>query len=103
MDFEIIWTENALVDLESIVRYLLNRNPPAADIVRLSILDSIELLKRFPFIGPHYERDTTGRAREIVSGSYRIFYRVIEDPKRVEILTVWHSSRSEPKLPTPFE
>jgi toxin ParE1/3/4 len=103
MDYEIVWTENALVDLESVVCYLLNRNPPAAEIVRLSILDSIEILKRFPYIGPKYERDTTGRAREIVCGSYRIFYRVKEDTRCVEILTVWHASRSEPMLPTPSE
>jgi hypothetical protein len=28
MDYEIVWTENALTDLERIVRFLLNRNPP---------------------------------------------------------------------------
>ena len=99
MDHEIVWTENALIALEHIVRFLLNQDPPAADIVRLSIIDSVEVLKRFPFIGPQYERDTTGRAREILSGSYRIFYRINDKARRIEILTIWHSSRSEPTLP----
>ena len=71
----------------------------AAESLRLSVLDHVELLARFPFIGPPYERDRTGRAREIQCGVYRIFYRVNEAEKRVEILTVWHGSRSEPTLP----
>jgi plasmid stabilization system protein ParE len=33
-----------------------------------------------------------------VCGIYRIFYRVNEGEKKVEILTVWHGSRAEPTL-----
>jgi len=62
-------------------------------------LESVEVLARFPLIGPAYERDRTGRTREILCRQYRIFYRVIEEKRRVEILTVWHSARREPKLP----
>ena len=99
MDLEVVWTDPALADFESAIRYLAERNPAAAEAVRLSILDHVATLARFPFIGPPYERDPTGWAREIVCGSYRIFYRVDEPARRVEILTVWHSSRSEPTLP----
>jgi len=99
MDFAIVWTEPALDDLEAIVRYIQLRNPTAAESVRVSILATVELLVRFPFIGPQYERDQTGRAREILSGKYRIFYRVNESGQQVEILTVWHGLRSEPTLP----
>lgn len=98
MDCQVVWTEPALADFESAVRYLAERNPTAADAVRRSILDHVEALARFPFIGPVYDRDPTGRAREIVCGSYRIFYRVDEDAETVEILTVWHGARSEPTL-----
>ena len=99
MDFTVVWTDPALADFEAAVRFLLERNPSAAESLRLSVLDHVELLARFPFIGPPYERDRTGRAREIQCGVYRIFYRVNEAEKRVEILTVWHGSRSEPTLP----
>ncbi len=99
MDFQIVWTDPALTDFESAVRYLNERNPTAAESLRLAVLDHIEQLARFPFIGPLYERDQTGRAREIGCGAYRIFYRVIEAEKRVEVLTLWHGSRSEPTLP----
>ena len=99
MDFEVIWSEPALADFESVVRYVATRNPSAAEGLRVAILEHVELLARFPFIGPVYDRDRTGRAREIVCGSYRIFYRVNEPARRVDILTIWHGSRSEPTLP----
>jgi plasmid stabilization system protein ParE len=99
MDYEIVWTESAAADLEAIVRYLARRNATAAESVRTGILDHVETLSRFPLIGPVYERERSGRTREIVYRSYRIFYRVEETAHRVEILTVWHGARGEPRLP----
>ncbi len=99
MDFLIVWTEPAVADLEAIVRHTADQDPEAAEALRLSLLESVEILSRFPFIGPSYERDPTGRAREIFCRPYRIFYRVQEPQRRVEILTVWHASRREPKRP----
>ena len=99
MDFQIVWTKPAIDDLEAVVRYLAARDTGAAEKVRLAILEHVAALARLPFIGLPYERDRTGRAREIVCGSYRIFYRVDEPATRVEILTVRHGSRSEPPLP----
>ena len=55
MDFQIVWTEPALMDFEAVVRYLNERNPSAAESVRQSILEHVELLARLPFIGPPYE------------------------------------------------
>jgi toxin ParE1/3/4 len=99
MDYEIAWTEPAAVDLEAIVRYLARRSQSAAESVRAAILSHVETLARFPFIGPVYEPARSGRIREIVCQSYRIFYRVHETLRRVEILTIWHAARGEPRLP----
>src|SRR5271155_2322987 len=99
MDWEVVWTEPALEDLEQIVRTLATQNPAAAESLRADLLESVEVLSRFPFIGPAYERDRTGRAREILCRRYRIFYRVHDEKRRVEILTIWHSARREPRLP----
>jgi len=54
MDFAIVWTEPALTDLQSIIWYIQTRDPSAAESVRISILETVELLARFPFIGPQY-------------------------------------------------
>lgn len=99
MDFAIIWTDPALIDFESAIHFLLERNPGAAESQRLAILDHVELLARMPFMGSRYEPDRTCRVRETACGKYRIFYRVREIEKLVEILTVWHGSRSEPTFP----
>jgi plasmid stabilization system protein ParE len=99
VDFEVVWTERALADLEAAVRYVAADDPQAAERLRLDLLGSVEILARFPFIGPAYERDRTGRAREILCRRYRVFYRVDEGAKRVEVMVVWHGSRQEPRLP----
>jgi toxin ParE1/3/4 len=98
MDWTIVWTEPALSDFESAIQYLAQQSPSAAESLRLKILESVRLLSKFPEIGPIYERDKHGRTREIVCGRYRIFYRLANAQRRIEILAVWHSARREPPL-----
>jgi toxin ParE1/3/4 len=99
MDFEVIWTEPAAEQLEQIIRHIAADQPVAAERVRAEILERVEGLSRLPFMGAVYEKDRKGRTREILSGKYRIFYRMDEASRRVEILTVWHGARREPRLP----
>jgi plasmid stabilization system protein ParE len=99
MDYSLFWTEPALAEFESIITYLADRSPQGAETVRAAILEHVELLRRFPEIGPVYERERSGRTREIISKGYRIFYQINEPEKQVEILTIWHGSRREPRLP----
>ena len=99
MDWEIVWTEPAVADLEQIVRSAASRSPAEAESLRTEMLESVDVLARFPLIGPIYERDRSNRTREILCRQYRIFYRASEEQRRVEILTLWHSARREPKLP----
>lgn len=99
MDHEIAWTEPATADLETIVRYLARRSQAAAESVRAAILSHVEALARFPAIGPIYSTDRSGRTREVACQSYRIFYCFNEPLRRVEIPTIWHAARGEPRLP----
>jgi toxin ParE1/3/4 len=98
VDYQIVWTEPASADLEAIFDYIAVDNLSAAHLMRVEILEHVDLLARMPLIGPKYHRDRAGRTREIQCRSYRIFYRVDESAHRVEILTVWHGARREPKL-----
>jgi plasmid stabilization system protein ParE len=98
MEYAIVWTEPASVDLERILARLAMHSPAGAETVRTALLEHVELLRRFPEIGPVYERDRSGRTREIVYRGYRIFYQVNEPEHRVEILTVWQGSRRHPRL-----
>lgn len=99
MDFEVVWTERALTELESAVRFVAEDDPDAAERLRQNILSSVEVLATFPFIGPVYDRDRTGRTREILCRPYRIFYQVDEAAGRVVVAVVWHGARREPRLP----
>ena len=99
MDFQIVWTDPALADLQEVVAYIAEEDPAAAEHVGNVIVDHVETLRSFPFIGPTYPRGSHGHIREIVCGNYRIFYRAFEQQKLVEILTIWHGARGIPKIP----
>jgi toxin ParE1/3/4 len=98
MDFKVIWSDEAIGDLHEICSYIARDNPEAALRMGNGILDNVRILARFLFIGPTYPRGARGPLREIVFRSYRIFYDVSEELRRVDILHVWHGARQEPKF-----
>jgi toxin ParE1/3/4 len=98
MDFEVIWSDGAIADLHAICSYIAQRDPEAALRMGHGILAHVQILVRFPFIGPSYPRGAQGPLREIVFRSYRIFYDVSEKSGRVDILHVWHGAREEPQF-----
>ncbi|MGK7944011.1 MAG: type II toxin-antitoxin system RelE/ParE family toxin [Microcystaceae cyanobacterium] len=88
---KIIWTTQALIDVESIGDYIARDAPSIAQIVVDQILNSVERLENFPHSGrvvPEIEQDNI---REIILNRYRIVYRFSEN--EVKILTVFHSSK----------
>jgi addiction module RelE/StbE family toxin len=99
MEYKIDWTEPALAELRAIHEYIADRNEKAAERIIGDIVQQVELLRTVPLIGAQYPRKSPAGYREIVSGRYRIFYRVHTSARRVEVLTVWHSARQDRKLP----
>lgn len=98
MEFKIVWTDRALDELRGVCSYISNDNPAAAERVGDDILRHVEILRDFPLIGPPFPRGGSGRVREILCKGYRIFYRVSEGQRRVEVLTIWHSAREAPVI-----
>ena len=98
MDHEVVWTANALCDLEAVVTAIAQANPSAAGQVGEELIQHAELLRSFPRIGPIYRRAQRPGVRHITSGSYHIFYEIADVPPVVNILHVWHGARSEPTL-----
>jgi len=96
MDFEVIWSDTAIADLQDICSYIARHDPQAAHRLGRGILDHARTLGSFPFIGPAYPRGARGPLRVIVFRSYRIFYDVAEASQTVEILHIWHGAREEP-------
>ena len=84
MDFQIRITEAALADLEGILAYSCATFPARAERFGDAILNHIELLRSFPYVGSLVK----GRpgVRQLVHTPILIYYRVNESPNFVEIL-----------------
>ena len=98
MEYQVIWSEQAIEELRAICSHIADDNADAAVRLGEGILAHTRILATFPFIGPAYPRGSRGPLREIVYRPYRIFYDVLEEAGRVEILHVWHGAREEPKF-----
>ena len=96
MAYEILFTEDALVDLEIVLDYIRADNPAAAHRFGTALLNHVEILRDFPRIGvPVHERPGV---RKILHSPVRVYYRLHEDRKLIEILHFWHGSRRDPIL-----
>ena len=92
MDFQVRISKAALADFAEILNYSWLNFPSAAEQFGNALLNHVELLKRFPYIGSPVE----GRAevRQLVHTPILIYYRVDGDRRLVEVLHFWHGSRS---------
>lgn len=90
MDFQIRISEAAPADFEEILTYSSDF-PAAAERLGCALLNHIDLLKSFPYVGS----PVSGRpgVRELVHTPILIYYRLNESPKFVEILHFRHGSR----------
>ena len=96
MDFRVEVTDPAIADLGEIVTYIAQDNPEAASALGNHLLDAALSLGHTPQRGSPY-RKLTG-TRKLTVRPYKIFYRVNESTKVVEVLRIWHSARREPNL-----
>jgi len=94
--FQVIWTLRGDRSADEILESLSRIDADAARQLRDRILETIDVLKRHPYIGARYERMPV--LREILCDRYRIFYQVFKSRKSVAIHLVWHSSRDEPEF-----
>jgi toxin ParE1/3/4 len=96
MDFRVEIKDPAIADLAEIVSYVARDNPDAARKLGNSLLDTALDLSQTPHKGSPYAR--LANIRKLTLRPYKIFYRVNEPKKLIEILRFWHSARSEPDL-----
>jgi plasmid stabilization system protein ParE len=96
MGLTIRFDARALADLIEIRNYLVERSPSGAERVRLHLVDTIDRLADFPFLGR--ATDEPGiRVMVLTRYPYLVFYAVIGD--EVVILHVRHGAR-EPVDPS---
>ena len=89
---KVIWTESAIADLNDIGEYIAKDSIRYAELTVTNLFDSTDILETHPKAGKKVPEVNDESFRELIRGSYRIIYNVV-DELRIEILTVHRSSR----------
>ena len=87
----LIWTQQALDDLERLLHYIAKDAPVAAGRFAGKIVHRVEILQTNPLLGGLLPEDDRGVYRHILQGNYRIIYRLESDI--VYLVAVHHAAR----------
>jgi len=85
---EVVWSPQAIADVESIREYISRESPHFGSLVAQRIVDAVERLRTFPESGRIVPEFGERALREVLWRNYRVVYRF--SPKLVEIVTVLH-------------
>ncbi|MCX6233906.1 MAG: type II toxin-antitoxin system RelE/ParE family toxin [Bacteroidetes bacterium] len=89
---KVVWTDFAIRDLNDIGEYIAKDSERYAKVVIQNLFESTDLLESHPKAGRIVPEFNNKNLRELIRGSYRIVYRVV-DIYRIDILTVHNSTR----------
>jgi len=95
---EIIWSDDALDDLEKVYDFIARDSQLFARHQIESIHNAVGRLLRFPKSGRHIPEFPELPHREIIIGSYRVIYRYDSVKKVVIVVSVVHGRRLLKKL-----
>ncbi len=90
---ELIWSERAILDLESIFDYIAQDSALYARYTVQNIFKSREQLQEFPESGRHLPEFAEFPHRELIVGHYRVIYRYDNKNNRVNVIAIVHGSR----------
>lgn len=91
----ILWTEQARQDLAVIHAFISQDSAHYAEVVVAKLIAAAEGVAYFPESGRVVLEFSDPLVREIISGRYRIVYRLVGE-NSIHILTVHHGARSFP-------
>ena len=89
---KVVWTDNAIHDLDDIGEYIAKDSERYAKVVIQNLFESADILESHPKAGRVVPEFNIKNLRELIRENYRIVYRIV-DIYRIDILTVHHSSR----------
>ncbi len=95
---EVKWTDFAIENLNAIGDYIEKDSFRYAEIVVNSLFDATDILAQHPLAGRMVPEFNDKNIRELIRGSYRIVYIVLNE-NRIDILTVHHSAQLLTDLP----
>ena len=92
---KIVWDRKALDHFKDILAFLAKQSAQAPKIVKISIIDRLELIKTNPLICEldKLKESPNKDFRAFVVYSYRLTYQIKTDAKEIRVLRVRHTSR----------
>lgn len=88
---KIVWSENALEDIEQISEFISKDSSDRAALFVSRLIDATDKLLHYPNSGRVIPEVKKEEYREVIYGAYRIMYRL--KPNEILILAVIHSAR----------
>ena len=88
---DVVWSPEALRDLEAIRGYIARDSAAYADLVVRRIVAAVERLRMFPESGRVVPERSDPSIREVIVRPYRVVYRLHDST--VQIVTVFRASR----------
>ncbi len=89
---KLVWTELSTEDLKEIFDYIAIDSVRYASITVNKIYNRAQGITDNPYIGRIVPEININLIREVISGNYRIVYKIINE-FQVDILRVYHSAR----------
>lgn len=94
---KVVWAPSALRDIESIAEYISRDSVDQASLFVLRLIQITDRLESFPSSGHIIPEIKNKICREIIYGSYRIMYKIVN--KDIWITGIVHAARNwKPKL-----
>ena len=91
MDYQVLYTEPALADLEELLAWSWEKHPGTTQRFGVALLNHVGLLKSFPRLGAPV--DGYPDVRWFLHSPFHVYYRLLPEQKRIEVLHFWHRSR----------
>lgn len=91
MDYKLIWSPQAIEDIEAIAQYIARDSIIYAESTVERIFQAPEMLIQFPKLGRIVPEKNDESIREIFVFQYRIIYEIQET--EIHVLTVVHGKR----------
>ena len=89
---QIIFTEQALSDIDDIATYIGYDSVFYAKLQVSKFFKKTEILEQFPLTGRIVPELNYKSVRELIEGNYRIIYKIV-NKDLIHILTVYHSRK----------
>ena len=98
MGAPVILTTQAQEDLREIVAFIARRNEARGRSFGDELTKKAADLGAHPQMGRVVPKQSDPGVREVIHGSYRIVYEVLDNPSRIFVLRFWHGARGTPQI-----